>query len=143
MDKEEPIIGIDLGTTNSCAAIYINGKTEMIPDNQQGKFIIPSMICFMDNNHVVGIAAKNNFKDYPESTMFQSKRLIGQKFSNKFFKEDIKNWPVKVIEDKETKKPKYVIKIGNEEKKNFPEDVSSMILKYLKTMLKFIILIIK
>ena len=40
--------------------------------------------------------------EYPESTMFDSKRLIGQQFSNKYVKEDIKNWPVKVIEDKKT-----------------------------------------
>ena len=46
--------------------------------------------------------------------MFDSKRLIGHKFSNKYVQEDIKNWPVKVIEDKKTGKPQYVIKIGNE-----------------------------
>ena len=70
--------------------------------------------------------------EYPESTMFDSKRLIGHKFSNKYVQEDIKNWPVKVIEDKKTGKPKYVIKVENEEKEYFPENVASMILTYLK-----------
>ena len=65
--------------------------------------------------------------------MYDSKRLLGYKFNNNHVKEDIKNWPVKIIEDKETKKPKYVIKIGNEEKEYFPENVASIILNYLKT----------
>ena len=92
----EPIIGIDLGTTNSCVSIIRNGNVEIIEDKNTGK------------------------------------RLIGHKFSNKYVQEDIKNWPIKIIEDKKTGKPQYVIKIGNEEKRYFPEDVSSMILKYLK-----------
>ena len=65
--------------------------------------------------------------------MYDSKRLLGYKFNNKQVQKDIKNWPVKIIEDKETKKPKYVIKIGNEEKEYFPENVASIILNYLKT----------
>ena len=64
--------------------------------------------------------------------MFESKRLLGLKYSNKKVKEDIKNWPNKIIEDPVTKKPQYVININGKEEKFFPEDVSSMILKYLK-----------
>ena len=57
----------------------------------------------------------------PESTMIESKRLIGLKFYNPNFQNIIKNWCVKVIEDKNTGKPQYVIKIKNEEKKFFPD----------------------
>ncbi len=70
--------------------------------------------------------------EYPESTMFDSKRLIGHNFSNKYVQEDIKKSPVKVIEDKKTGKPKYVTKIRKKEKEYFPEDVYTMILGYLK-----------
>ena len=70
--------------------------------------------------------------EYYKTTMFESKRLLGLKYSNKKVKEDIKNWPNKIIEDPVTKKPQYVIEINGKEEKFFPEDVSSMILKYLK-----------
>ena len=128
----EPIIGIDLGTTNSCVSIIRNENVEIIEDKNTGERLIPSIVCYKNNQFLFGKFAKQNFRDYPESTMFNSKRLLGHKFSNKQVQNDIKNWPVKVIEDKKTGKPQYVIKIGNEEKKFFPEDVSSMILKYLK-----------
>ena len=110
-----------------------NGKVEVIAETQSGIRSQPSIVCFKNNNEcLIGISAKDNMLEYPESTMFDSKRLIGHKFSNKYVQEDIKNWPVKVIEDKKTGKPQYVIKIGNEEKKYFPENVSSMILGYIK-----------
>ena len=130
----ESIIGIDLGTTYSCVAIMRNGKVDVIAETQSGIRSQPSIVCFKNNNEcLIGISAKRNMLEYPESTMFDSKRLIGHKFSNKYVQEDIKNWPVKVIEDKKTGKPKYVIKIGNEEKEYFPVNVSSMILGYLKS----------
>ncbi len=69
---------------------------------------------------------------YSQSTMYDSKRLIGYKFNNTHVQEDIKNSPLKIIEDEETKKPKYIIKVGNEEKEYFPENVASMILGYIK-----------
>ena len=55
--------------------------------------------------------------------MFDSKRLLGYKFKEKNVQEDIKNWHIKVIEDKKKGNPKYVIEIGNEEKKYIIEDV--------------------
>ena len=132
-NENEPIIGIDLGTTYSCAAIMRNGNVEIIPDNKLSKKTIPSMVCFKDNNEcLIGWPAKYNRIQYNESTMFDSKRLLGYKFIDKNVQEDIKNWHIKIIEDEETKKPKYVIKIGNEEKNYFPENVSSMILGYIK-----------
>ena len=137
-NKQESVIGIDLGTTNSCVSILRNEQAEIIPDNETGESIIPSMICFKDNQCLVGIPAKNNFKDYPKSTMYNSKRLIGHQFSNYHVQNDIKNWPIEVIEDKKTGKPQYLIKIGNEEKKYYPEKVSSMILEYIKNMQKLI-----
>ena len=132
-EEEEKIIGIDLGTIFSCVAIMRNKKVEIITDNTNGERIIPSMVCFKSKNEcLIGIAARNNMIEFYKSTMFESKRLLGYKFNDKHVQNDIKNWPIKIIEDEKTKKPLYICEIENEEKKYFPEDVSSMILKYLK-----------
>ena len=53
---------------------------------------------------------------YVETTMFENKRLLSYKYFHKLVQANIKNWPVKIIEDKKTEKPQYVIKIGKEEK---------------------------
>ena len=128
---KEPIIGIDLGTTNSCAGIMRENNVEIIPDNE-GKRILPSIICYKDNEWLYGKLAKDNMIEFGESTILESKRLIGIKYSNNNIQKDIKNWVVKIIEDSKTKKPQYVIKEENEEKKYFPEEVLSMILNHIK-----------
>ena len=115
-NKQESVIGIDLGTTNSCVSILRNEQAEIIPDNETGESIIPSMICFKDNQCLVGIPAKNNFKDYPKSTMYNSKRLIGHQFSNYHVQNDIKNWPIEVIEDKKTGKHNMLLKLKKKKK---------------------------
>ena len=130
--KGEPVIGIDLGTIYSCVGILRQNQVYIIPDNADGRTIIPSMVCYKDDQWLIGDSAKNNMVEYYKTTMFESKRLLGLKYSNKKVKEDIKNWPNKIIEDPVTKKPQYVIDINGKEEKFFPEDVSSMILKYLK-----------
>ena len=130
--KGEPVIGIDLGTIYSCVGILRQNQVDIIPDNADGKTIIASMVCNKDDQWLIGDSAKNNMTEYYKTTMFESKRLLGLKFSNKKVQNDIKNWPNKIIEDQVTKKPQYVIEINGKEEKFFPEDVSSMILKYLK-----------
>ena len=127
------IIGIDLGIINSYIGILRNNNIEIIPDPQTGEKRIPSIVCFKHSNEcLIGRSAKNNMLEYPNLTISNSIKLLGLKFSDKIVQEDIKNLPVKIIEDKKTGKPQYVIKIGNEEKKYFPEDITSMILNYLK-----------
>ncbi len=106
---------------------------EIIADGRTGNRIIPSIVYFKNKKeYFIGWPAKNNMLQYPQSIIFDSKRLIGLKYNNPSIQNDIKNLPLKIIEDKETGKPQYLIKIENEEKKYFPEDVSSMILKYIK-----------
>ena len=78
------------------------------------------MVCFKENGEIlIGGSAKNNITEYPESTIFDSKRLIGLKFKNPGVQKDIKNWPFRVIEDEKTKKLKYIIKVRGEEKEYF------------------------
>ena len=130
--ENELWMGIDLGTIYSCIGIIRKGQIETVADKADGSRIIPSMVCYKDDQWLYGNSAKNNMTEYYKTTMFESKRLLGLKFSNKKVQNDIKKWPVKIIEDQVTKKPQYVININGKEEKFFPEDVSSMILKYLK-----------
>ena len=77
----KPIIGIDLGTTNSCAAIIRNNNANIIQDEKIGNKILPSIVCFKsETKYLIGTIAKKNKLEYPESTMFDSKRLIGHNF---------------------------------------------------------------
>ena len=126
------ILGIDLGTINSCAALLKNNQVTIIPD-LNGDRIIPSMICYKKNNDefLYGQTAKNNSLQYAESTMFESKKIIGQIFKSKKVQKDISYLPIKIIEDTKTRKPKYIIEEKNGIKEYFPEEVSSMILKYI------------
>ena len=92
VDQNEYILGIDLGTTNSCSAIFINNKLEIIPDKEKKKKIIPSVVCYMENNEVlVGQLAVQKQIEYSQSTIFESKRFIGHKFEDDEVQFDIKN----------------------------------------------------
>ena len=128
----ETILAIDLGTIDSCAALYRNGNVEVVPD-VNGDKIIPSMVCYKIDTEqfLYGKFARNNSLQYAESTMFESKRFLASKFKSKKVQNDIKYLPVKIIEDTKTGKPKYIIKQKDGIKEYFPEDVSSMILKYI------------
>ena len=75
----EYIIGIDLGTTNSCVGVWKNDKLEIIP-NCMGKRITPSIVCFKKNEILVGNAAKNQPLKYLSNTIFEIKRLIGRDY---------------------------------------------------------------
>ena len=110
-----PIIGIDLGTIFSCVGIMRNGRVDIVPEANSGKNIVPSAVCFTPTKTLIGTAARNKMRQFPESSMFESKRLIGHKYVNPHVQEDIKRWPITIIEDPKTKKPQYVIKVDNEE----------------------------
>ena len=95
------IIGIDLGIINSYIGILRNNNPEIIPDTQTGEKRIPSIVCFKDSNKfLIGRSAKYNMLEYPNLTISNSIKLLGLKFSDKIVQEDIKNLPVKIIEDK-------------------------------------------
>eukprot|EP00977_Amphora_coffeiformis_P003986 scaffold795_cov187-Amphora_coffeaeformis.AAC.27 len=133
--EEEKIgttIGIDLGTTYSCVGVFKNGKVEIIA-NDQGNRITPSYVAFMDSgDRLVGDAAKNQATINPEKTVFDVKRLIGRKFSDKSVQSDKALVPYKIVSDKD--KPVIEITVTNGGTQRFaPEEISAMILQKMKT----------
>ena len=92
------MIGIDLGTTNSCVAVLENGKPRVI-ENSEGARTTPSIIAFTKDDEVlVGQSAKRQAVTNPENTLFAIKRLIGRRFKDKVVQKDIKMVPYKIIE---------------------------------------------
>jgi len=96
-EPTEYAVGIDLGTTNSCVAVFRNGNVEIIP-NDEGKRTTPSIVSFMaDNMRLVGDAAKAQAPSNPENTLYETKRLIGRPFSDAHVQSDIKKMPFKIV----------------------------------------------
>jgi len=124
------VIGIDLGTTYSCVGVYKNGKVEIIA-NDQGNRITPSYVAWTDEgDRFIGDSAKNQATINPENTVFDVKRLIGRKFSDKSVQADKKLFPFKIVSKDD--KP-YVEVILEDKARSFaPEEVSAMILVKMK-----------
>ncbi|OHW99104.1 glucose-regulated protein [Colletotrichum incanum] len=123
------VIGIDLGTTYSCVGVMQKGKVEILV-NDQGNRITPSYVAFTEEERLVGDAAKNQAAANPRNTIFDIKRMIGQKFSDKAVQSDIKHYPYKVVE--KDGKPVVEVEVGGSPKRFTPEEVSAMILGKMK-----------
>lgn len=94
------IIGIDLGTTNSCVAIMENGKTKVI-ENAEGARTTPSIVAYMEDGEVlVGAPAKRQAVTNPTNTLYGVKRLIGRRFDEKMVQKDIDMVPFKIVKAK-------------------------------------------
>ncbi|KAB5566454.1 glucose-regulated protein [Coniochaeta sp. 2T2.1] len=124
------VIGIDLGTTYSCVGVMQHGKVEILV-NDQGNRITPSYVAFTDEERLVGDAAKNQAAANPTNTIYDIKRLIGRKFSDKDVQQDIKHFPYKVIQKDEKPYVKVTVN-GGQEKTFSPEEISAMVLGKMK-----------
>ncbi|XP_067934506.1 heat shock 70 kDa protein 1-like [Watersipora subatra] len=122
-------VGIDLGTTYSCVAVFQHGKVEIIA-NSQGNRTTPSYVAFTDSDRLIGDAAMNQVAMNPANTVFDAKRLIGRKFEDESIQNDMKHWPFKVIDD--DGKPKVQVEYQAETKILSPEEVSAMVLTSMK-----------
>ena len=92
------IIGIDLGTTNSCVAVMEGGEPVVIA-NSEGSRTTPSIVAFTESGErLVGQQAKRQAVTNPENTLFAIKRLIGRKFTSEAVQKDMKISPFKIIE---------------------------------------------
>ncbi|KAJ0453477.1 putative Heat shock protein 70 family [Helianthus annuus] len=127
---DAPAIGIDLGTTYSCVAVWKHNRIEIIP-NDQGNRTTPSAVAFVDGERIIGDGAKNQVAMNPANTVFDSKRLIGRKFSDSEGQKDIKLWPFKVIKGP-SDTPKIVVTHNGQKKEFLAEQISSMILGKMK-----------
>ncbi|MEK6788693.1 MAG: molecular chaperone DnaK [Pseudomonadota bacterium] len=90
------IIGIDLGTTNSCVAILEGDKVKVI-ENSEGARTTPSIVAYTDNEVLVGAGAKRQAVTNPKNTLFAVKRLIGRKFKDDVVQKDIKMVPYSIV----------------------------------------------
>jgi molecular chaperone DnaK len=93
------IIGIDLGTTNSCVAIVEAGNTKII-ENSEGARTTPSIVAYNNDEVLVGASAKRQAVTNPKNTIYAAKRLIGRKFKEKAVQKDIDLMPYEIIESK-------------------------------------------
>jgi molecular chaperone DnaK len=91
------VIGIDLGTTNSCVAVIENGVTKVI-ENSEGARTTPSIVAYANNEILVGASAKRQAVTNPKNTIYASKRLIGRKFTEEAVQKDINLMPYKIVE---------------------------------------------
>jgi len=121
------VIGIDLGTTNSCVAV-MEGKDVKVIENSEGARTTPSMVAFTDSGErLVGQASKRQAVTNPENTLFAIKRLIGRRFDDPMTKKDIDLVPYKIISGDNS--DAWVQSHG---KKYSPSQISAFILQKMK-----------
>lgn len=121
------IIGIDLGTTNSCVAILENGKAKVI-ENSEGNRTTPSIIAYtQDGETLVGQSAKRQSITNPANTLYAIKRLIGRKFDEQVVQKDIELVPYKIVK---ANNGDAWVQVSNN--KLAPPQVSAEVLKKMK-----------
>ncbi|CAL4938755.1 unnamed protein product [Urochloa decumbens] len=127
-----PAVGIDLGTTYSCVAIWRRDRNcgEVIA-NDQGNRLTPSCVAFTDAERFVGEAAVNQAALNPANTVSEVKRLISRRFSDDTVQEDIKLWPFKVAAGRDDR-PMILVKYKGKEKQFMPEEISSVVLAKMR-----------
>jgi len=130
MEEKGVAIGIDLGTTYSCVGVWKDNQVEIIA-NDQGLRTTPSYVAFTETERLIGQAAKNQCGSNPENTIFDSKRLIGRKFSDVGTQNDIKHFPFIVKSDSQDR-PIIKANYKGEEKDFKPEEISAMVLIKMK-----------
>lgn len=121
------IIGIDLGTTNSVAAVMVGGDATVIP-NKEGNNTTPSIVAFTkDGKRLVGVVAKRQAVTNPENTIFSIKRFIGHRFDDPAIANEIKRTPYKLV-----KRTNGDIAVEIQGKEYTPQEISAAVLSYLK-----------
>ncbi len=121
------VIGIDLGTTNSCVSI-MDGKQAKVIENAEGQRTTPSVVAFLEKDEkLVGQPAKRQAVTNPNDTIFAAKRLIGRTFDDNSVKKDVEKVPFKII--KSDKNDAWIEAKG---KKYSPSQISAFILQKMK-----------
>jgi len=129
MTSKNLAIGIDLGTTYSCVAVYQNGHVDIIA-NDQGNRTTPSWVSFTDTERLVGEGAKNAALTNLTNTVYDTKRLIGRMFNDTTVQSDMKHFAYKVVNKED--KPQVQVEYLNETKTFAPEEIAGMVLGKMK-----------
>ena len=128
------IIGIDLGTTNSCVSV-MEGKDAKVLENAEGNRTTPSVVAFLDNEELVGAPAKRQAVSNAKNTIFATKRLIGRTFDGDSVQKDIQTLPYQIVK---SKKGDAWIKANGKE--FAPTEISAKVLQKMKeTAEKYIV----
>jgi molecular chaperone DnaK len=118
------VIGIDLGTTNSCVSVVEGGNPEIIV-NSEGKRTTPSVVSYKDGDRAVGDPAKRQGVTNPKNTIYSVKRFIGSKYSE--ISKEAKKMPYDVV-----KGDKGIVTIKIDDKSYVPQEISAVVLQNLK-----------
>jgi L1 cell adhesion molecule like protein len=125
------VIGIDLGTTNSCVAVEKEGRFEVIA-NSQGERTTPSFVAFTEEGErLIGQAAKGQVTSNVKRTIYDIKRFMGRKFNDDGVQKEISGLGYKVVAGSNGN-PEVVIEVGSKTSNYTPEQISAMILGYMK-----------
>ena len=120
------ILGIDLGTTNSCMAIIEGGQPKVL-ENKEGARTTPSMVAVnKTGERLAGLPAKRQAVTNPANTLFSIKRLIGRRWADDEVQHDQKTMPYEIVQ----KGDGIAVKMGDKE--HTPEEISAMVLQKLK-----------
>ncbi len=117
------IIGIDLGTTNSCVAV-MEGKNAVVIPNSEGKRTTPSVVAFLENERKIGDPAKRQAVTNSEKTVSSIKRIIGEKYNT--VKKEIEFFPFKVVNSSD------IPRVEIDGKKYTPQEISAIVLQKMK-----------
>ena len=125
-------IGIDLGTSFSCVAAWINNRVEIIP-NDMGERTTPSYVSFSQHEKLIGSAALNQAARNPTNTIFDARRLIGRNYNDDAIQSDIAFWPFS-LKSLANGRPVIEVTFKNEKKSLYAEEIMCLLIKYLKKM---------
>ncbi|KAH9926100.1 heat shock protein [Fomitopsis serialis] len=126
-----PVVGIDLGTTNSCVSV-MEGKTARVIENSEGARTTPSVVAFTKHGErLVGLPAKRQAVVNSQNTVFAFKRLIGRQYNDAEVKKDMEHWPFKVVA-KSDGRPAVEVDNGGKKQTFSSEELSSMVLVKMK-----------
>jgi len=140
VEEQDVVIGIDLGTTYSAVGVWVKDRVVMIP-NDRGALTTPSYVSFNEHGkRFIGMAAKNMAPRYPHNTLYDVKRIIGQRMEDEGVAADAEKFSFTVTAEEPNAsgkggkgKPLIEVDMGMHGKKTFaPEEVSAMVLSYLK-----------
>lgn len=121
------VIGIDLGTTNTCVSIWRNGNLEVIPD-EFGNRTIPSYVAYTNKSRYIGYEAKNQKELNPKNVFYEVKRLIGRKYNDTSIQADKEYFTFDIIDNNNN------ILLQTINKQCSPEEISAIILNKVKIM---------